>query len=179
MDENKKLRALLATANSRIEHMDHELEALNTDLAVANETIERQAPMGVEDQPARTTRAGGPIEGLWTKTQAENKRLRAELEAAHAEIATLKAKLKELAPKRDPWQTRVAQILADRHVYPRWTAWEILEELEVPYEQRDTDTYRRLSRVVKAIGGWKNSNNVADPNNFRGARLRGYIRIKD
>jgi hypothetical protein len=101
-----------------------------------------------------------------------------QLRKAKAEIARLTAELERLRPKRDPWQDRLEAILARHDLTHRWTARELLDELRVPERDVDNDTYRRLSRVMQAIGGWRHSNNVADGIQL-GRRVRGYVRAKD
>lgn len=98
-----------------------------------------------------------------------------QLRQAKAEIARLKAELEGLRPERDPWQDRAEAILARYPHENRWTARGLMEELRVPERAIDNDTYRRLSRVMQAIGGWKHSNNVAGDH----GRVRGYVRVKD
>jgi hypothetical protein len=104
---------------------------------------------------------------------AREKRLKAELDKLRADYAVLLEKLDKLTPARDPWQDKLEAILKQRDMTPRWTAYELMQKLGVSDRDRDTDTYRRLSRVMAAIGGWKQSNNVAPQDG--GGRVRGYV----
>ena len=120
------------------------------------------------------------------RSEAREKRLKAELDKLQAELDKLRADygaalaaLDKLTPARDPWQDRLEAILKQHDMTHRWTAYELMQELGVSDRDLDTDTYRRLSRVMQAIGGWKQSNNVAAHIQDGGGRVRGYVRRRE
>jgi hypothetical protein len=77
--------------------------------------------------------------------------------------------------KRDPWQTLIARFLR-QHRVDRISTYELLEDaVGIPAAEHSTDTGRRVSRIMAAIGGWRPSTNIRiEP---QGAIMRGYIKL--
>jgi multidrug efflux pump subunit AcrA (membrane-fusion protein) len=130
---------------------------------------------------AALTKAQEELAHEQVKADVAQTKVRGQLVQARKDRAALQAKLDAVTPPRDPWQDTVEAFLDDFPETDRWAAFNLLDALGVQTSHRDTDTYRRLARVMRAIGGWKASNNVVDDHVDHRfiARVRGYIRVRE
>jgi hypothetical protein len=124
-----------------------EIAALRAELrTIQNElATERNLREAAEDQAERLSE--------------ENKGLREEID--------------RLRGPSDPWLPRVEKFLADHPDVYRHPSLIILRDaLDIPERNHESEVFRRLARVMRRIGGWRESSNIW----YGDGRVRGWMK---